>query len=90
MGRIRRPPFREPHRLNRDRSPEGHRLVLRCRMDRHSHLVSETETEHSLLCRRRVYSDPPDRVDIRGGLAEAERGGRGTDQVTPGRGCSKW
>ena len=44
MGRIRCPPPREPHRLRRHRSPERYRLVYRRSMDRHRHLVSETET----------------------------------------------
>jgi hypothetical protein len=79
MGRVRRPPPREPHRLHRDRSPERHRLVFRCRVDRHSHLVSETETEPSIRCRHRVYGHSSDCLDLRGLLEKAERVRRGSD-----------
>jgi len=84
MGRIRRHPPRESHRLRRDRAPERYRLVHRSRMDRHSHLVSEAETEHGILRRYRVYGNSPHRVDLRDDLEEVERDGGGTDQVTPG------
>jgi len=85
MGRIRRPPFRKPHRPRRNPRPERHRLVYRCRVDRHRHLVSEAETEHSILCSHRVYGHTPYRADLRGDLEKTEEEGRRADNATTGR-----
>ena len=76
MGRIRRPPSRKPHWSNRDRRPERHRLVCRRRVDRHRHLVSETETEHGIHRSHGVHGDTPYRVGLRNDLEKAGREGR--------------
>ena len=89
MGRIRCPLSRQPHRLHRDRSPKRHRLVYRRRMDRRSHLVSETEAEPGILYRHRVHGDTSYRIDLRSNLEKTEREGRRADQVTFGRQCSE-
>ena len=89
MGRIRCPLFRQPHRLHRDRSPKRHRLVYRRRMDRRSHLVSETEAEPGILYRHRIHSDTSYRIDLRSNVEKTEREGRRADQVTFGRQCSE-
>ena len=85
MGRIRCPPSREPHRPRRNRRPERHRLVYRCRMDRYRHLVSEAETEHGILRSHCIYGDTPYRVGLRGDLEEAKEEGGRADHVTAGR-----
>lgn len=85
MDRIRRPPPRQSHRPRRHRRPERHRLVYRSRMDRHSHLVSETETEPGIHRRHRVYGHSSHRLDLRRDLEKTERERGGADKVTPGR-----
>jgi len=79
MGRVRSPPSREPHRTHRNRGPERHRLVHRCRVDRHSHLVGQTETKPSLYRCHGIHGDPSHRVDLCRELETVEGEGRGTD-----------